>query len=243
MSIITVASSKGGPGKTTLSQIIAGTLAARGVSVAVLDADPTAGLSRWASRLYEGAAFVWHHEPDEAKLAHLIHRMAQEAEVVVVDTAGFGNRAATVAMTAADGVLIPMVPGEGDVTEAARTVELVAGVASAARREIPARVVLNRVRSSTALSKHAAAEAATLPKLAASLSDLVAYGEMGFSGRMPAGKAGAEAAALVDELRELGWLPGNPSATGKKKTPSAKLHGVKAKDVKTKAVKTQEPHR
>lgn len=128
MSIITVASSKGGPGKTTLSQIIAGTLAARGVSVAVLDADPTAGLSRWASRLYEGAAFVCHHEPDEAKLAHLIHRMAQEAEVVVVDTAGFGNRAATVAMTAADGVLIPMVPGEGDVTEAARTVELVAGV-------------------------------------------------------------------------------------------------------------------
>ncbi|ATR19257.1 CobQCobBMinDParA nucleotide binding domain protein [Roseomonas sp. TAS13] len=243
MSIITVASSKGGPGKTTLSQIIAGTLAARGVSVAVLDADPTAGLSRWASRLYEGAAFVCHHEPDEAKLAHLIHRMAQEAEVVVVDTAGFGNRAATVAMTAADGVLIPMVPGEGDVTEAARTVELVAGVASAARREIPARVVLNRVRSSTALSKHAAAEAATLPKLAASLSDLVAYGEMGFSGRMPAGKAGAEAAALVDELRELGWLPGNPSAAGKKKTPSAKLHGVKAQDVKTKAVKTQEPHR
>ena len=66
---------------------------------------------------------------------------------------------------------------------------------------------------------------------------------MGFSGRMPAGKAGAEAAALVDELRELGWLPGNPSAAEKKKTPSAKLHGVKAQDVKTKAVKTQEPHR
>ena len=164
MSIITVASSKGGPGKTTLSQIIAGTLAARGVGVAVLDADPTGGLARWASRLYEGAAFVCHHETDEAKLAHLIHRLAQEAEVVVVDTAGFGNRAATVAMTAADGVLIPMVPGEGDVTEAARTVELVAGVASAARREIPARVVLNRVRPSTALSKHAAAEAATLPR-------------------------------------------------------------------------------
>ncbi|WP_145145474.1 ParA family protein [Roseomonas gilardii] len=235
MSIITVASSKGGPGKTTLSQIIAGTLAGRGVSVAVLDADPTAGLSRWASRLYEGTAFVCHHEPDEAKLAHLIHRMAQEAEVVVVDTAGFGNRAATVAMTAADGVLIPMVPGEGDVTEAARTVELVAGVASAARREIPARVVLNRVRPSTALSKHAAAEAAALPKLTTTLSDLVGYGEMGFSGRMPAGKAGAEAAALVDELQGLGWLPGSPI---KRKT-----HSVKQKDVKTKDAKTREKSR
>jgi len=127
--------------------------------------------------------------------------------VVVVDTAGFGNRAATVAMTAADIVLIPMVPGEGDITEAARTIDLVAGVASAARREIPARVVLNRVRSATALTKHALVEAAALPRLASCLSDLVAYGEIGFSGRMPGGKAGGETTALLAELRSLGWLP------------------------------------
>jgi chromosome partitioning protein len=196
MTIITIASSKGGPGKTTLTQLIVGTLAAEGVTVADLDADPTGGLSRWASRLYEGPHFTCHHEAEDARLAHLIHRVAQVAEVVVVDTAGFGNRAATVAMTAADGVLIPMVPGEGDVTETGRTVELVAGVASATRRDIPSRVILNRVRSSTALSKHAEAEAASLPKLDACLSDLVAYGEMGFSGRMPTGKAGAEVAVL-----------------------------------------------
>jgi chromosome partitioning protein len=78
-----------------------------------------------------------------------------------------------------------MVPGEGDVTEAARTVELVAGLASAARRGFPSRVVLNRARSSTALSKHAATEAASLPKLKACLSDLVAYGEMGFPAGCP----------------------------------------------------------
>jgi chromosome partitioning protein len=224
MTIITIASSKGGPGKTTLTQLIAGTLAAEGVTVAALDADPTGGLSRWASRLYEGPPFACHHEAEDARLAHLIHRAAKEAEVVVVDTAGFGNRAATVAMTAADGVLIPMVPGEGDVTEAARTVELVAGVASAARRDIPSRVVLNRVRLSTALSKHAATEAASLPKLNACLSDLVAYGEMGFSGRMPTGKAGGEVAALIAELRDLGWLP---------------THSVNTSSVNTKYVNTK----
>jgi chromosome partitioning protein len=207
MTIITVASSQGGPGKTTLTQLIVGALAAEGITVVALDADPTGGLSRWASRLYEGPAFTCHHEAEDVRLAHLSHSVAQEADVVVVDTAGFANRAATVAMTAADGVLIPMVPREGDVTEAARTVELVAGVASAARHDIPSRVVFNRVRSSTALSRHAATEAASLPKLKASLSDLVAYGEMGFSGRMPTGKAGAEVAALIAELRDLGWLP------------------------------------
>lgn len=207
MSIITIASSKGGPGKTTLTELIVGSLANRGTNVVALDADPTGGLSRWASRLYEGAPFACHHEAEEARLAHLIHRVAQEAEVVVVDTAGFGNRAATVAMTAADAVLVPMVPGEGDVTEAARTIELVAGVSSAARREIPARVVLNRVRATTALSRHALSEAASLPRLTATLSDLVAYGEMGFSGRMPIGKAAQEVDTLLAELRSLGWLP------------------------------------
>ena len=223
MTILTIASSKGGPGKTTLAELIVGCLAGEGLNVAALDADPTGGLSRWAARLYEGPAFTCHHEADEARLAHLIHRVAQETDVVVVDTAGFGNRAATVAMTAADAVLIPMVPGEGDVTEAARTVELVAGVASAARREIPSRVLLNRVRS-TALFRHAAAEAGPLPKLEAGLSDLVAYGEMGFSGRMPTGKAGAEASSLIAELRAIGFLP----------RPVDKTSSVKTKYVKTK---------
>jgi chromosome partitioning protein len=228
MPVITIASSKGGPGKTTLAQIITGTLAAEGVTVIALDADPTGGLSRWAGRIYEGPAFTCHHEAEDARLAHLIHRCAQDAQVVVVDTAGFGNRAATVAMTAADGVLIPMLPGEGDVTEAARTVELVAGVASAARREIPARVVLNRVRQSTTLSRHAASEAATLPKLNASLSDLVAYGELGFSGRLPAGKAAGEVAALIAELRSLGWIPKRS-----RKTSSAKTSSVNTSSVQT----------
>ena len=54
MTIITIASSKGGPGKTTLAELIVGTLVADSVNVAALDADPTGGLSRWASRLYEG---------------------------------------------------------------------------------------------------------------------------------------------------------------------------------------------
>jgi chromosome partitioning protein len=207
MSILTIASSKGGPGKTLLAQILVSTLAGEGVSVAAIDADPTCCLSRWVSRIYEGPPFACHREAEEARLAHLIHRAAQETDVVIVDTAGFGNRAATVAMTAADAVLVPMVPGEGDVTEAARTVELVAGVASAARREIPCRVILNRMRAATALSRHAAAEAASLPRLEASLSDLVGYGEMGFSGRLPTGKASAEIAALMTELRNAGWLP------------------------------------
>jgi hypothetical protein len=69
--------------------------------------------------------------------------------------------------------------------------------------------VFNRVRR-TSLSKHADAEMqrAKLKRLTASLSDLVAYGELSYSGRVPTtGTAGAEVTALLAELRGLGWIP------------------------------------
>jgi chromosome partitioning protein len=208
MSVLVVGSSKGGPGKTTICQILAGSLAPS-LKVILLDADPTQALSRWVANAYEGQPLEAHAEPDETNLAHLIAAKADSADLVLVDTAGFGNRAATVAMTSADAVLVPALAGEADVTEAEKTVRLVEGLARAARREIPVRVVFNRVRKTT-LARHAAAEvkAAGLQCLEASLSDLVAYGEMTYSGRVPAtGTAASEVAALVAELRTLGWLP------------------------------------
>jgi chromosome partitioning protein len=155
-----------------------------------------------------------HAEPDEARLAHLIDAEARTADIVLVDTAGFGNRAAAVAMTSADAVLIPTLSGEADVTEAEKTVRLVEGLARAARRDIPPRVLLNRVKR-TQLARHAAREieAAGLPLFSAVLSDLVAYGEMTFSGRVPdQGTAGEEIGRLVAELRSLGWLPAGQDA-------------------------------
>jgi chromosome partitioning protein len=50
--------------------------------------------------------------------------------------------------------------------------------------------------------------AAGLPRLDASLSDLVAYGELTYSGRLPdKGPAAMEVTALITELRKLHWLP------------------------------------
>ena len=208
MSVLTVATQKGGAGKTLICQVLASLLAAD-MRVVAIDADPTGALSRWASRAYEGAAFETVAEADETRLAHLIAAKADIADLVLVDTAGFGNRAATVAMTSADAVLVPALVGEADVTEAERTVGLVAALARAARREIPVRVLVNRVKRTT-LARHASAEmnAAGLPRLDASLSDLVAYGELTYSGRLPdKGPACVEVAALIKELRGLGWLP------------------------------------
>ncbi len=208
MPVLTVASSKGGPGKTTLAQVLLASLAGN-LRVLAIDADPTQALARWATKTYEGPPFEVLAEPDETKLAHLIAARAEEVDLVLVDTAGFGNRAATVAMTSADVVLVPSLAGEADVTEAEKTVRLVEGLSRAARRDIPARVILNRVKRTT-LAKHAATEIASagLQRLSATLSDLVAYGEMTYSGRLPlVGPSVMEIAALIAELRGAGWVP------------------------------------
>ena len=65
MPVLTIASSKGGPGKTTVAMLLAGALAAEGGTVLVLDADPTQALSRWALNAYEGPPIETLAEVDE----------------------------------------------------------------------------------------------------------------------------------------------------------------------------------
>jgi hypothetical protein len=55
---------------------------------------------------------------------------------------------------AADGVLVPASPGEGDIVEAQKMVAFVQGTAKTIRRDIQARVLANRIRRGTTLSRH-----------------------------------------------------------------------------------------
>lgn len=215
--VLTVASTKGGAGKTTIVMVLAGTLANEGLRVAVVDADPNRAYASWADQAYEGPPIAVRAEADEARLAAAIDELSPQTDLVLVDTAGFGNRAALLAIAAADAVLVPCTPSRADVEQAAKTLELVDGAARAARRAIPARVVPSRLKQATAVSRHAVAEldAAALPRTAAGIGDRVAFAEMTFSGRIPSGgEAGEEVAGLVSELRRLGWLPPSPTKSG-----------------------------
>lgn len=209
--ILTVASTKGGAGKTTIIMALAGTLAAEGLRVAVVDADPNRAYASWANSAYEGAKMEVRAEADETRLADAIDELAPNADIVLIDTAGFGNRAALLAIAAADAILVPCTPSRPDIEQASKTLQLIEGAARAARRAIPARVVPSRIKIATAVSKHAMAEleAGELPRTATSIGDRVAFAEMTFSGRVPSGNtdAGQEIAGLIAELRKFGWLP------------------------------------
>jgi chromosome partitioning protein len=215
MPILTIASRKGGCGKTTLATAVAAALAAEGVSVGLLDADPNGGAYRWATTIYDGATVAAYEEPDKDRLADLLPTLAERHAVVIADTAGFGNQSATMCMLAADAVLVPVTPGEGDVVEARKTVAFVEGLARSARRQIPIRVIANRVRRGTTLSRHTLAQLdeLALPRLQSALSEAVTFGEISFSGALPSPGtvAAGELAALIAELRALGWLACAPA--------------------------------
>jgi chromosome partitioning protein len=210
MPILTITSRKGGCGKTMLATVVAGSLAEQGVDVALLDADPNATAHRWATQAHAGRAIPAYAEADAERLAELLPTLAERHAALIVDTAGFGNQAAAVAIAGADLVLVPVTPGEGDLVETQRTVSYVNGLSRSTRRPIAVHVVANRIRRSTTLSRHVLTElgALGLPHLQTAMGEAVAYAEIGFTGTVPRdGVPGKEVAALLAELRAAGGIP------------------------------------
>lgn len=207
--IVTVASSKGGGGKTLLCCVLAPALAARGYSVGVVDGDPNASFSAW-HQSYTGPVIRCQAEPRDVQLVDLAQVWAEELDVVLCDTAGFSNLTAAAAISAADYVLVPAMADRGSTREAARTMEKVGSLARAARRAIPASVVLSQWRVG------GQAEAAALEDLAdygitsivkTPVPDRVAFRKMSFDGRVVSGGAlGDVVDTLLDELVVLAEL-------------------------------------
>jgi chromosome partitioning protein len=107
-------------------------------------------------------------------------------------------------------VLVPVTPGEADLVEAQRTVAYVHSLSRSTRRPIEIRVVANRIRRGTMLSRHVLTELDTLklPRLRTVIGEAVAFGEIGFSGTIPReGAVADEITALLAELRDTGGLP------------------------------------
>jgi chromosome partitioning protein len=209
MSIITIATSKGGAGKTTVAQVILGTLAGRGYQVAAIDADYNHTLSDWV-RTFTSYPIDAHHELDETSIVQLASELEGKSDLVVIDTAGAAMQTTVFAIGCADLVLIPVQLSSADVIEAIKTAKLVESAGLVSRREIPARVVFTDYQPYTNIAEHTEGEVEKvgLPALRAKLKRLVAFKEMTFTGEVPTtGPAGTQCSFLIDEIEALGVLP------------------------------------
>lgn len=207
--ILTISSSKGGAGKSTLCSVLAANLATRR-RIAVIDADRNQSFAAWHANAYEGPAFDVRSEVDHIRVVDLAGELAETHDVVIVDTAGFENLTAASAIGMADHVVIPCMPDRSSVRETLRTAQQVASLAKAARRAIPHSVILTRWKA-RGLAERVALESladAGLTPLAQPLSDSADYAKLSFSGSVPiSGRVGQEADKIIDELTRKGAIP------------------------------------
>ncbi len=143
MPAVIFATSKGGAGKTTATQCVAGTLAHDAYRVAVLDTDPNGTLSRWHEQ-FKSYPITVEHQIDENEILPAAERLEADHDLLLIDTAGFGNRTTVFAFGTADLVVIPAQPSSSDIDEAVKTARSVQSAARMARREIAYRLLLTR---------------------------------------------------------------------------------------------------
>lgn len=208
--IITLASSKGGVGKSTMAGCLAGVWAKDGHTVHVVDLDNNRTISRWFSDPQIRPPAITVSTPDPTGLTeHLAELAATTApDVILIDVAGTYERALTVAVARAHMTIIPAAPTEADIFEASRIARHINSVYQAFGREPLYRLLLNRVQALTSGAQlYAICEIVRLrlPRLKTRVLQRAAYEELGLSGLPPhfADIKRPTVAKAVEELNQL----------------------------------------
>jgi chromosome partitioning protein len=195
MHIITMASRKGGAGKTTLSCHLAVEAERCGQGpVALIDTDDMAGLTKWwKARTAETPILAAVDGGMKATLASL---KKSGFKLVIVDTPPALTQDVTEAVMAADLVLIPVQPSPDDLRAVGETVSLVQ------QAKKPTAFALNRVKKRVRLTAEAAVALSQYGAIAPSMiHDRTDYAGAKTGGLTapevdPSGPAAGEVAAL-----------------------------------------------
>ena len=209
MSIITMATTKGGAGKTTVAQMIIGAVHNQGYSIGVVDTDENQTLSNWLSNTAD-MAIDNRVVLEESKVVDVAKKLNREHDLVIIDTPGAQSQATVFAMGCADLVIVPLQLSKADVMMAQKTYRLVQSTAALTGRKIPSRLLFTDYTPKTKIAKKVRGKVKELglPTFSTRLHHLVAYKELTFSGKVPhKGTAGAQGQLLVQEIAELGLMP------------------------------------
>ena len=146
MITISCASPKGGVGKTTVSTILATTLAAeksgRSARVQVIDADPSANLTRWAAeRAGQGRPELFKVTSGVVAetMIDTIDAIEEEGETdfLIIDLEGTAGEIVGYAIGRSDLTVIPMSASSMDARQAAKASQLVKRMAKTFKIDLP----------------------------------------------------------------------------------------------------------
>lgn len=145
MPVISFANPKGGAGKTTSALLLAGELAARGASVAIVDADPERWISQWGALPGKPNNITIIGDISEDSIVDVVEEAASENQFVIIDLEGTASLMVANAIGMSDLVVIPTQGASMDAKGASKTIKLIRNQARLAKREIPHAVLLTRV--------------------------------------------------------------------------------------------------
>ncbi len=202
--IITVAQQKGGAGKSTIAANLAIAFEKKGKKVAIIDIDPQESLTEWYSIREDtfgedntGIEFVtvsgW-------RLHNEIEDLANNVDVIIIDSPPHTQTETKTAIRAADLVIIPVQPSPADIWATKDTIDIVTA------ERIPHRVVLNRVIPNTNILKDSEQKLPNL--LDTRICNRVAFASAMLEGKSvletdPISAAAKEAGSLADEVFSL----------------------------------------
>jgi chromosome partitioning protein len=211
--VITLATSKGGAGKSTLARSLAAHWLQLGRKPALIDADPQRTLANRHNPDGPLGAVPLIAEPEERVTQAIAELREKHHTPVIVDTAGFRNRTTIAALVATDLALIPLKPAVEDIDGAVATYRLIQEVNETDERvgrPIKAVMILTMTTYGTVISRHVRHElsAAGYPLLKAEMIHRVAYPEAGIGGLSPAnidpdGPGARDISAIAHEIISL----------------------------------------
>ena len=202
--IIAVANQKGGVGKSTVSMLLAGTLARADYKVLVVDSDPQGTASQWSSTSDTSVfpASVISLAGMGSKLHREVQKHVENYDLVIIDCPPSVEQQSQSALLIADIAIIPLPPSP-PVLWGSRGIKLLIEKAQAVNPDLRGFILLNKVKR-TALSRDIQELLADfgLPVLKNSLRELTAYEEASALGCtvQELGSSARVARDLVDEL-------------------------------------------
>ena len=153
--IIALVNQKGGPGKTTITMHLAGTLARRGFKVLVVDADPQGTATRWAASAPDEAAFptnIAGLAGADVKLHREVKKFFTDYDFIVIDCPPSADSLVSQsALLIADLGLVPVIPSPPDLW-AGVAIRKVIEAASGVNEHLQARLLINQRKPNTRLA-------------------------------------------------------------------------------------------
>lgn len=207
--VITLATSKGGAGKSTLARNIAAHWLNIGMKVAIIDADPQGSIINRHDPKGPLGKLVIIAEPEET-VSSTIEEYKHQFNYVIVDTGGFRNRTTVRALISTNLAIIPLKPSADDVQGAFETHNLIKELNNTPERSalpIKYRMVITMSQQNTIIAKHVRTELEQLGYLVmkAEMYHRVAYPEAAINGLSPCitdpdGPAARDISLIINEI-------------------------------------------